>query len=119
MDIYRVDFNAEEANSTLIKGVVASADTTVHFDPNEIRISVTNLQSNELYGIYTPNSSNHYVMILPPGKFSIHAEVPGFNDLNENIVIQSKIQNHPEIEKKLILMPKGGLKKAPLKKNSK
>ena len=119
LDIYRVDFNAEEANSTLIKGVVASADTTVHFDPNEIRISVTNLQSNELYGIYTPNSSNHYVMILPPGKFSIHAEVPGFNDLNENIVIQSKIQNHPEIEKKLILMPKGGLKKAPLKKNSK
>ena len=116
LDIYRVDFNADEANYTLVKGIVGSADSTMHIASQDIQLSVTNLATKELHGIYTPNTLNKYVMILPPGKYNIHCELPGYDDFNETINVLSKIQNHPEMEKKIMLMPKGGIKKAPTKK---
>jgi len=45
----------------------------------QITITVNKSNNNELFGIYRPNSHNgRYVMILPPGKYSILYEGLGF-----------------------------------------
>ena len=69
-------------------------------------ISVLDKQTDELYGSYMTNPiTGRYVIILPPGKFNVLVEVPGFELYDENIEIFGKSSFRSVIKKDYILKP--------------
>lgn len=108
-DIYRVDFNDVEPNYSLVRGLVASADTSRKLNQADVSISVTNNKAKEEYGNYVPNPvSGKYVMILPPGDYTIQIEVNGFEKYSEKFAVADKIGIRQEMEKNITLLPKEG-----------
>lgn len=105
LDIYRVDFKSVDPRYTVIKGVISSNDTS-HAIENA-RLSVLDLDKGGLYGNYVPNrETKRYVIILPPGKYQMTAEAPGFKPHEKEIKIldksshRSMIRNDIELELK-------------------
>lgn len=104
LDIYSVTFNEVDPQYTVIKGYVSAEDTTQKI--KDVFISVLDLQTDELYGNYMTNPiSGRYIIILPPGKFNILVEVPGFESHTEDVEIFGKSSFRSLIKKDFVLKP--------------
>ncbi|MBI4929588.1 MAG: PD40 domain-containing protein [Bacteroidetes bacterium] len=117
MDIYRIDFLDVDPDYTVITGKVMSKDASKPVDSTHVFISVTDFSTGDEFGSYMPNpNSGRYVIILPPGKFIINTEIPGYDKYSETIQILDKSSFKPLIEKNIMLMPEGGIAVPPKKK---
>jgi tetratricopeptide (TPR) repeat protein len=103
LDIYRIKFQSLEPEYTVIKGIV-NTDTITD---SRIDISVTDADTYEIYGEYTPNDiSNRYIIILPPGRYFLDIVAEGFNSISEEVEIFDKTSFKTEIIKNINLKSK-------------
>lgn len=106
LDVYRIRFNAVEPRYTIIKGNLYTTDSTLKIDYLDIDISVTNSNTNQLVGTYTPNPiSGRYVMILAPGDYDINFTLSGFKPINKKVTILDKSSFKSEIIDDITLEP--------------
>lgn len=105
-DIYRVTFNDVEPRYSVITGSITAANkTAIPF--RDMFITVTNAANSEIVGNYVPNSNTgRYVIILPPGEYTLTLETPGFSDVSEKLSIMDKSSFRTEIEKEIVLTAK-------------
>ncbi|MBL7883117.1 MAG: PD40 domain-containing protein [Bacteroidia bacterium] len=108
LDIYRVTFNDIEPQYSVIKGNIASADSTQKLNFSDVFITVTDTKTQEIVGNYLPNpNSGRYVIILSPGNYDISIEANGFNTVEEKVSILDKSSFKFEITKDILLKPEG------------
>lgn len=95
-DIYRITFNDEEPEFTLILGQVTAQPELKDF--RDINIQVTQLNNGDLVGNYLPNpNTGRYVIILPPGKYKLIAEHPDYKPYETTLEILDKTSYQSEI----------------------
>ena len=96
-DIYRVTFNEVESDYSVVIGEFSSKDNhEINF--SDVFISVNDNITKELVGNYLPNpSTGRFVVILPPGKYQMNIEVPGFKLVTKNIEVLDKVSYQAEI----------------------
>lgn len=102
-DIYRVTFSEVENEYSVVIGEIAAAEnaTVNHAD---VFISVTNSSTREIVGNYLPNAATgRFVVILPPGKYQMRIEAPGYKTYTKNIEIYDKASYQAEIDMKIEL----------------
>jgi len=103
LDIYAVTFNEIDPLYTVVKGIVNSVDST---QIKDVFLSVLDKETDELYGNYMTNPvSGRYIMILPPGKYNVLVEVPGFDLYSIDIEIYGKADYRSVIKKDFSLKP--------------
>jgi len=97
-DNYRVIFNDVDPELTVMYGQVLSEDgSQINFP--DVFISVTNDKNGELIGNYLPNQqTGKYVVILPPGKYTLVVELFNFKLLTQKLEILDKVSFQSEIE---------------------
>jgi tetratricopeptide (TPR) repeat protein len=95
-DIYRVIFNDEEPEFTLITGEI-KAEPPIQ-DLRDVFIQVTQLSNGDLIGNYVPNpNTGRYVIILPPGKYKLTVEYSGYKTYETKLEILDKSSFQSEI----------------------
>lgn len=97
-DIYRVNFNDVETDYSVVIGMLSAKDqSTINY--SDVFISISDNISKELVGNYLPNpATGRFVVILPPGKYQMSIEVPGYKNYNKTIEIYDKVSYQAEIE---------------------
>lgn len=102
-DICRVTFNEVDNENSVVIGELSGKDNaTVNF--GDVFISVNNSVSKELVGNYLPNATTgRFVVILPPGKYQMRVEAPGYKTISKNLEIYDKASYQAEIEMKIEL----------------
>jgi hypothetical protein len=96
-DIYRVSFNNVETDYTVIIGELVAKDTLDKIEFRDTFISVNNTISNEIVGNYLPNpSTGRFIIILPPGKYTVQIESPGFQEYKYLLDIFDKVSYQSE-----------------------
>lgn len=99
-DIYRVTFDDIEPNYTIINGQIKTENNE---ELSSISMMVVD-ENGELYGEYLPNLNTHrYVVILPPGKYTLTLESDKFDLYEEQIIILGKDAFQFTIEKDIHL----------------
>lgn len=103
LDIYRVSFNEVENDYSVVIGELTAQDGgTVNFA--DAFISVSNNISKEIVGNYLPNpATGRFVVILPPGKYQMRIEAPGYKEYSRNLEVYDKASYQAEIELKIEL----------------
>ena len=102
LDIYSVTFNEVDPEYTVIKGYITTSDSSEIF--TDAAISVLDLQIDEEYGNYLPNpNTGRFIIILPPGKFNLLVEVPGYKLYMEDIEVLGKDAFRSTINKNIVL----------------
>jgi hypothetical protein len=97
-DIYRVSFNDVEVDYTVLIGQLAAADTLQKVDYSGTFISVNDNITNEIVGNYLPNpATGRFIIILPPGKYGMQVESPGFKDYKKPIEVFDKVSYQSEV----------------------
>ena len=105
LDVYSVTFNEVDPTYTVLKGYVNTRDS---LPLKDVFISVLDQQTDELYGSYMTNPvSGRYIIILPPGKYKVLVEVPGFEFLSDDVEILGKTSYRSRIKKNYVLSPSG------------
>lgn len=101
-DLYSVTFNEVDPEYTVIKGFVTPEDTSSVI--KDVFISVLDLHTDEIYGSYLTNPiTGRYIIILPPGKFNMMVEVPGYKMYMEDVDILGKSSFRSLIKKDIQL----------------
>ncbi len=101
LDIYRVTFLDVEPIYKVITGRVFTKDTSTRL--TDVTITSTNTETGKLIGYYQPNPvSMKYVIILPPGKYSIDVQAPGFTNQTFILSINEGDENEQIINIELI-----------------
>ncbi|MDO8999490.1 MAG: hypothetical protein Q7W45_06975 [Bacteroidota bacterium] len=101
-DIYRVSFNDVEMDYTVLIGELSTKDSLSKIEFRDTFISVSNAITNEIVGNYLPNpSTGRFIIILPPGNYSVLVESPGFKETKYPIEIFDKVSY--QSEKNLII----------------
>lgn len=96
-DIYRVSFNDVEIDYTVLIGELAAKDTLNKIEFRNTFISVNNTITNEIVGNYVPNpSTGRFIIILPPGKYTLLVESPGFKDHRKPLEVFDKVSYQSE-----------------------
>ncbi|MEX2596749.1 MAG: hypothetical protein WEC59_07450 [Salibacteraceae bacterium] len=104
-DIYRITIKEVESEYSVLRGTITSADP--NFDVSSADITVTDFETGDLFGVYTPNpNSMRYVIILPPGEFEVLVDSPGFEPVSFEVKILGKSSFQPEIDHNLELVAK-------------
>lgn len=89
-DIYRVMFNDADIEYTVLIGELKSADNSP-INYRDIFITVNDMISNETVGNYMPNPVNgRFIIIVPPGKYNINVDAPGYKNLVKPIEVYDK-----------------------------
>ncbi len=102
-DIYRVSFNEVESDYSVVIGEMSTKDNEA-INYGDVFISVSNNISKEAVGNYLPNpATGRFVVILPPGKYQMNIEAPGYKNLVKNVEIYDKASYQAEIEMKIEL----------------
>ncbi len=97
-DIFRVTFNEVENDYTILIGNIIPKDTTHKVDFRNTYMTVYNNISNEIVGNYVPNPENgRFIIIVPPGKYTISCEAPEFKEYKYPITIFDKSSYQTEI----------------------
>ena len=100
-DIYRVTLNEIESKFTVIKGYIRSSEPI-----EDIIIDVTDKKTGELYGSYLPNfNTMKYVVILPPGEYTMDVDADAHTPISETIVVYDKSSFEAEVDKDIMLTP--------------
>jgi hypothetical protein len=108
LDIYRVTFNEVEPQYSVVKGNIASADSTQKLDFADVFITVSDSKTQEIVGNYLPNpNSGSYVIVLSPGTYDVSIEANGFKAVNQKLSILDKSSYKFEINKDVKLEPEG------------
>lgn len=96
-DIYRVTFNEVETDYSVVIGGFSTKDNA-EVNYSDVFISVNDNITKELVGNYIPNPANgRFVVILPPGKYQMIIETPGFKTVTKNIEVFDKVSYQAEI----------------------
>lgn len=96
-DIYRVSFNDIEMDYTVLIGDLVTKDTLNKIEFRDTFISISNTITNEIVGNYLPNpSSGRFIIIVPPGKYTLSVESPGFKDYKFPLEIHDKVSYQSE-----------------------
>lgn len=97
-DNYRITFNDVEPELSVMYGQVLAEDgSQINFP--DVLISVTDDKTGELIGNYLANAkTGKYVVILPPGKYTLTVELFEFKLLTKKLEILDKISYQSEIE---------------------
>jgi tetratricopeptide (TPR) repeat protein len=96
-DIYRVTFNEVESDYSVVIGAFSVKDNT-EINYSDVFISVNDNITKELVGNYLPNpSTGRFVVILPPGKYQMTIEAPGYKTITKNIEVFDKVSYQAEI----------------------
>lgn len=96
-DIYRVTFNEVESDYSVVIGGFSSKDNS-EIAYSDIFISVNDNITKELVGNYLPNpATGRFVVILPPGKYIMNIDAPGFKAVTKNIEVFDKVSYQAEI----------------------
>jgi len=79
-DIYIVHLTDDVGKLTIIKGIVSIAENDSTLMPFGAMITLRDVETNKLLGIYRSNSSTgKYLIVVPPGKkYRMLVEVPGY-----------------------------------------
>lgn len=102
-DIYRVTFDDIEPNYTIINGQIITENNQ---ELSSISMIVYD-EKGELFGEYLPNLNTHrYVIILPPGKYTLSLEADNFELYEEQINILGKDAFQFTIDKDIHLILK-------------
>lgn len=97
-DIYRVSFNDVEVDYSVVIGMLSTKDSAA-INYSDVFISVQDNISKELVGNYLPNPANgRFIVILPPGKYQMNIEAPGYKNYAKNIEIFDKSSYQAEID---------------------
>ncbi len=95
-DIYRITFNDIEVDYTVVVGEIKAKDNA-EINYRDVFITVNDNITGELVGNYFTNPANgRSVMILPPGKYVINIEAPGFKNYVMPIEIYDKVSYQSE-----------------------
>jgi hypothetical protein len=104
LDVYRIIFKGVDAELTIVKGVLKEFKSEKI--PANAMIEVFESKSNNTFGQYKVNpTTGKYVMILPPGKYSLDVIAPGYKAHSENITILDKGSFVPSMEVNMNLLP--------------
>lgn len=100
-DIYRVTFNeVENEYSVVIGELTTKGGEDINY--SDVFISVSDNITKELVGNYIPNpATGRFVVILPPGKYQLSMEAPGFKPINKTIQVYDKASYQAEISMKI------------------
>ncbi len=102
-DIYRVTFNDVETDYSVVIGELATKDNAA-INYGDVFISVSNNFTKEAVGNYLPNpATGRFVVILPPGKYQMEIEAPGFRNYTRALEVYDKASYQAEIELKIEL----------------
>ncbi len=105
-DNYRVIFNQVDPEFTVLKGNVLSEDGSSINYP-DVLLTVTDDNSRELVGTYLPNpNTGKYIIILPPGKYTLGVDLFNFRLLTKKLEILDKVSFQSEIDLDLKLQIK-------------
>ncbi|MGE0566502.1 MAG: hypothetical protein AB7O73_01020 [Bacteroidia bacterium] len=97
-DIYRVTFNEIENDYTILIGNILPKDSTQLIEFRETYLTVYNNISNEIVGNYVPNPEiGRFIIILPPGKYTLICEAPGFKEYKRALQVYDKASYQKEI----------------------
>ncbi len=97
-DIYRVTFKEVEIEYSVFIGNILPKDSTQKVDYTSTYLTITNNASGETVGNYVPNpQTGRFIIILPPGKYSLLCEAPGFKEYKQPLEVLDKISYQPEI----------------------
>lgn len=97
-DIYRVTFNEVEVENSIFIGNIIPKDSTNKVDYRSTYLTVTNNSSGETVGNYVPNpETGRFIIVLPPGKYSLICEAPGYKEYTRPLEVLDKISYQPEI----------------------
>jgi hypothetical protein len=82
---------------TVLIGDLTAKDTLNKIEFRDTFISISNTITNEIVGNYLPNpSSGRFIIIVPPGKYTLSVESPGFKDYKFPIEIHDKVSYQSE-----------------------
>jgi tetratricopeptide (TPR) repeat protein len=96
-DIYRVTFNEVESDYSVVIGGISAKDGS-EINYSDVFISVNDNITKELMGNYIPNpASGRFVVILPPGKYQMLIDAPGYKPVKKNIEVFDKVSYQAEI----------------------
>ncbi len=84
----------------LVKGTVVFEDTVSRPNYSAVSITVTDKQSSDIIGVYTPNSkSGRYLFILSPGKkYLVTAEMAGYHKYSEDFSPKSSTESYEMVQ---------------------
>ncbi len=93
----------QEKGLTVLSGYIMTAEGTV---PENVTITVTDVKTGDVEGIYTPNpTTGKYLFILRPGKdYNVSVEADGFSYYSENISVP-KGSSYKKLKKTIKLNP--------------
>lgn len=104
LDIYRAVFNNIEPNYTAVLGKVTAIDKKTKFE--DLFIQIEDSKTGEIYGDYMPDEKTlRYVMILPPGKYTMYVEAKGYKTIEKDIEILDKVSFKSFLHKNIELIP--------------
>ncbi len=96
-DIYRVTFNEVESDYSVVIGGISAKDGS-EINYIDVFISVNDNITKELMGNYLPNpATGRFVVILPPGKYQMLIDAPGYKSVKKNIEVFDKVSYQAEI----------------------
>ncbi len=96
-DIYRVTFNEVESDYSVVIGGISAKDSS-EINYSDVFISVNDNITKELMGNYLPNpATGRFVVILPPGKYQMLIDAPGYKSVKKNIEVFDKVSYQAEI----------------------
>jgi hypothetical protein len=106
LDIYRLTFNTERSEYTLLSGTILSTDSSLI--KVDVLVEVINEENGELVGSYLMNKkTSKYHAILPPGRYLIQViDTYGFEDFTKKIQLLSKNDFMESKQLNLVLKPK-------------
>lgn len=103
-DIYLISLpETEEKSLTVMSGVITMADGS---PLKSVTITVTDANSKETLGTYTPNSkTGKYLFILKPGKdYNVTVDAEGFLPFTQNLTVKNGT-SYQQIQKAIKLDP--------------
>ncbi|MEQ8909868.1 MAG: hypothetical protein RIC95_11780 [Vicingaceae bacterium] len=106
LDIYRLTFEKERAEYTLVSGLIMDTDSALV--KTDILVEIFDDKSSELIGSYLMNkNTSKYHAVLPPGRYRLEILDPyGYETFSKTFVLLNKNDFRESLELPILLKPK-------------